>query len=177
MSRICFGMMSFCLQELPDMTLVLRMINVLIKTIFKIKLVYRRLRYYTFCTRCRNVTDNMKYLKSLNTKIFSANMNFYKEIFSCSVTKFIWAWLNIIFPLLKTEWIFMHDVTKMLVNWNKNVWFMGLIKLRLMQKSLSAFYLGGYLSLLLFSFRGVCFSFIEEMGRTVNYGEYAHMSI
>ena len=120
-------MMSFCLQELPDMTLVLRMINVLIKTIFKIKLVYRRLRYYTFCTRCRNVTDNMKYLKSLNTKIFSANMNFYKEIFSCSVTKFIWAWLNIIFPLLKTEWIFVHDITKMLVQWNKNVWFMGLI--------------------------------------------------
>ena len=56
-------------------------------------------------------------------------MNFYREIFSWSVTKFIIAWLNIIFPLLKSEWVSVHNVTKMLVKWNKNVWFIGLIYL------------------------------------------------
>ena len=44
LSRICFGMLSLCLQESPDMTLVLRMTNVLTKTIFENKQVYRRLR-------------------------------------------------------------------------------------------------------------------------------------
>ena len=69
----------------------------------------------------------MRYVTSLNTKILSAKMNNFKEILAGQTLNLFERDTILFSPLLKPEWISVHDVTKMLVKLNKNEWSMGLI--------------------------------------------------